>query len=402
MMNYFSFSIKNLKRRGVRSWLTLLGIFIGVAAVISLITLGSGLKEAVNAQFGVSSTQVITVQAGGLSLGPPGSTVVDPLTREDAEAIEKLSSVEIAIPRNVELVKIEYNDRVDFGYAATVEEGFEREMYELVDLKAAGGRMLSSGDLSKIVVGHNYADGEGNGFDEDVRIGRKILIEDTEFTVIGILERKGSFIIDNSILMYNQDLDSLVEYGNDVSLIAVKVKDRDLIDRAKQDIEKLLRDRRNVKFGEEDFEVSTPEGLLEQVNSVLGAIQVFIILIASISILVGAIGIINTMTASALERKKEIGIMKSIGARNSQIFMQFFVESGLLGLIGGLIGIIFGLIIGYLGVWAINNFIGSDAGVSFNIILIILSLMGSFLIGAVAGIIPAMNAAKQNPVEAIR
>src|SRR4030065_2538855 len=127
-----------------------------------------------------------------------------------------------------------------------------------------------------------------------------------------------------------------------------------------------MRQRRNVNIGEEDFEVSTPESSMKTVNSVLGAIQAFIIIIASISILVGSIGIVNTMTTSVLERKKEIGIMKAIGSRNSQIFMQFFIESGFLGLTGGLFGAIFGVLVGYAGTIGINNLIGTTINPQIN------------------------------------
>ncbi|MEA3329564.1 MAG: FtsX-like permease family protein, partial [Nanoarchaeota archaeon] len=182
----------------------------------------------------------------------------------------------------------------------------------------------------------------------------------------------------------------------------VKVKDKDLLDKAKEDIEKLLRNRRDVKEGEEDFEVSTPDAMLNQVNSILNAIQIFIVIIASIAIFVGAIGIVNTMATSVVERKKEIGIMKSIGARNSHIFMQFFIESGFMGLVGGILGVIVGLGIGYFGTVALNNFVGATTKPEINIPLIFIALVGSFLVGAIAGIIPAMNAARQNPVEALR
>jgi putative ABC transport system permease protein len=402
MVNYFALSFKNLKRRGLRSWLTLLGILIGIMAVISLITLGSGLKAAVNAQFGVSSTQAITVQAGGLSYGSPGSTVVNPLTKQDVEAIEKLNTVELATGRNIELVEIEYNDKINFLYALSSDKGSLEGMYETMDLKSEKGRLLESGDLGKIVIGNNLGNPEKNGFDKEIITGKKILIEDEKFTVIGILEKKGSFLLDNIILMYDDDLNKLVGYGDKVDIIGVKVKDKDLMDKAKEDIEELLRDRRGVKKGEEDFEVSTPEAALDQINSVLNAIQIFIILIASIAIFVGAIGIVNTMATSVVERKKEIGIMKAIGARNSQIFMLFFVESGFMGLLGGAIGIILGLLIGCFGVLGINNSVGATTNPEINIFLILFSLIGSFLVGAVAGIVPAMNAARENPVEVLR
>ena len=402
MVNYFSFASKNLKHRGIRSWLTLLGIFIGIAAVVSLITIGSGLKEAVNSQFGISSVQIISVQAGGLSYGAPGSTVVNPLTKQDAEAIEKLGTVESAIPRNLELINVEYNNQIEMIYGVSIIEGREREIYEIMDLEAEMGKLLSGGNRNQVAIGYNIADGDKNGFDRDVEIGKKILIQDREYNVVGVLKKKGSFILDNIILIYDKELEELTGYGEEVDVIGVKVKDKDLMEKAKEEIEKLLRDRRDVKEGEEDFEVSTPDAVLEQVNSVLNGIQIFIVLIACISIVVGAIGIVNTMATSVIERKKDIGIMKAIGAKNEHIFFQFFVESGLMGLAGGFIGIVFGLLIGYAGIIAINNFVGTETSPSINIFLILFSLIGSFIVGAAAGIVPAMNAARQNQVEALK
>jgi putative ABC transport system permease protein len=402
MVNYFAYSFKNLKRRGIRSWLTLIGIFIGIVAVVSLITLGSGLKAAVNAQFGVSSTQLITVQAGGLSYGAPGATVVTPLTKKDSEAIGRLGLVEFAIPRNLELMKVEYNNQVEFIYAVSVIEGLEDEAYEILDFKAKNGRLIKSGDSGKIVIGNNLADGEKNGFERDISTGGTILVQDKKFTVIGIAEKKGSFLLDNIILMLDDDLEKLAGYGDNVDIIGVKVKDKDLMGKAKEEIEKLMRNRRNVKEGKEDFEVSTPEAALEQVNSVLNSIQIFVVIIASISILVGAIGIVNTMATSVVERKKEIGIMKAIGAKNFHIFMMFFIESGFLGLVGGVLGVLFGLLIGTVGTYGINYYVGATTSPAINYLLILFTLVGSFLVGAGAGIVPAMHAARENPVEAIR
>ncbi|MFH0712203.1 MAG: ABC transporter permease [archaeon] len=402
-LDYLILALKNLKHRGIRSWLTLLGIFIGVTAVVSLMSLGAGLQAAVGAQFGISSTQALTIQAGGLnSFGPPGSGAVNPLTREDAMAIEKLSAVEFATPRNIETIKIEFNDKIVIGNALSVDDNREQEMYETMGLEAAQGRMLQSGDLGKVIIGSSLADGGKNGFDEDIVPGKTILVQDEKFKVIGILKKMGSFTIDGIVFMYDDDLNGLMNYGDEVDIIGVKVKDKDLMDKAVEEISKLLRERRDVKVGEEDFEISTPESMLETVNSILGGVQAFIIIIASISILVGVIGIVNTMTTSVLERRKEIGIMKAIGARNSQVFMQFFFESGMLGLIGGLVGVVLGTLVGVVGVMSINSFLGAELSPMIDFVLIGGALAGSFVIGAVAGIVPAMNAAKQNPVEALR
>lgn len=400
--DYFSLAFKNLKHRGARSWLTLLGIFIGVMAVVALISLGSGLKLAVSSQFGLSSTELITVQAGGLNFGPPGSYVVNPLTTSDLEAIRKISSVKQAIRRNLKSGKLEYNNHLIFGYASSVPDGIDRKfLYNQLNIKTLDGRLLKDGDSGKVVLGYNFYI-DKVGLEKPVEVGKKVLINNKSFEVIGIIDKQGSFIYDNIVLMNEKDMKELFNYGDVVDIIAVQSKDKDNLDKTKEDIEKVLRDRRDVEAGKEDFEVSTPESSLAQINKILNGVQIFIAIVASISILIGAIGIVNTMTTSVLERKREIGIMKAIGATNFQIFMQFFIEASLLGLIGGLIGALFGTLIGFVGTMGINVWIGASVKPAISFALIFFSLLGSFILGGIAGILPALDAAKQNPVEAIR
>lgn len=400
--DYFILAIKNLRHRGIRSWLTLLGIIIGVTAVVALISLGNGLQLAVSSQFGVSSTEVISIQASGVQYGPPGSGAVIPLNTKDVEAIEKLGNVKLAIGRNIRTVKFEYKDLVSFNYIASIPDGDYRDfIYDALDTEILLGRFLKDGDVGKVFLGYNYY-GTDKGWGINKLIpGKSVLIQDKSFEVVGIVEKKGSFISDNAIFMNENDMESLLGYGDDIDVIAAQPVGKNNINRAKEDIEKLMRKRRDVDIGEEDFTVSTPEASLKTVNDVLGGVTVFISIIASISIFIGAIGIVNTMTTSVLERKKEIGIAKAIGAKNDQVFSQFFIESGLLGLVGGLVGVVFGNLIAFVGVSAINSFIGGDIKFQLDIALIIFVLFGSFLIGSVAGIFPAMNAARQNPVEAL-
>jgi len=395
---------KNLRRRGLRSYLTLLGIFIGIAVVVVLVSLGDGLRMAVNAQFNVGSTQVLTVQAGGLTgYGPPGSGVVTPLTKEDADAIEKINNVEMVIPRNLATLKAEFNNKLSVSYAATLPKGKNRDLiFETLDLEVQYGQKLKDTDTNKVVLGNDFLDKDKNGFGKAMKVGDKIVLNEKEFRVTGILAKKGSFIMDKIILMDEDELRALIGESDKVDIIAVRVNSKDAMDQVKTDIEKLLRQRRNVKEGEEDFSVSTPQAMLATVNQVLLGVQIFIVIIALISIVVGAIGIVNTMTTSVLERKKEIGIMKAIGAKNSDIFLQFFVEAGMLGLIGGILGIIAGTILGYIGGLGINSFIGSTMRPNIDFTFLVLVLAGSFSVGAIAGISPAMKAAKQRPVEALR
>ncbi|MFB6246401.1 MAG: ABC transporter permease [Candidatus Pacearchaeota archaeon] len=405
MRDYFKYALKNLRSRGVRSWLTLLGICIGIATVVSLISLGSGLKTAVNAQFSVSSTQVITVEAGGVTgFGPPGTGVADPLTQDDADAIRRLSSVEVVASQYVETAGVEFNNKKSFlsiGSIPDNEKAIEF-IYDNYGIEIDSGSFIEEGEENKVLIGADVANGQKNDFGKDARTGQDLNIGGKDFKIDGVIKKQGSFIVDGTIFMKEDDLVELKNLSDEVDSIYVKVKNKELIDKAKKEIEKLLRERRDVEKGNENFEVTTPEGSLSQVNQIISGIQIFIIIIASISILVGIIGISNTMTTSVIERRREIGIMKAIGARNSNIFYQFLVESGMLGVFGGIIGVIIGVAVGFIGTSAINSFIGATTEPQINFTLIFFSILGSFVIGAVSGVTPSLKAAKLDPVDAIR
>jgi len=404
MKRYLILAFKNLKRRGIRSWLTLLGIFIGIASVVALIGLGTALKETVNSQFDIGSTDIISIQAGGLnSYGPPGSGAVNPLTTNDLEEIKNIPLIKLAIGRNIETLKSVFNKKTVFSYLVTLpDDDTKYDLYEIQDLSIVQGRFIQSGDENAILLGNDFLDKDKNGFEKSIKPSDKIEIQGESFKVVGILEKKGSFTIDQMILMQDKDLKKIKDNDDELDIIVALVKSKENIELAKQDIEKILRKTRRVKEGEEDFQVSTPQAALSTVNQVILGVQIFIVLIASVSIIVGSIGVSNTMYASVLERKREIGTMKAIGARNSHIFWQFFVESGLLGFVGGILGIIAGVIISYIGVYSLNNFLGTITKVSLDWTLFSLVLFFSFLIGSISGILPAMRAAKLNPVEALR
>jgi putative ABC transport system permease protein len=393
---------KNLSHRGLRSWLTLLGIFIGVTAVVSLISLGDSLQLAVSSQFGVSQTEVISVQAGGIAMtGPPGSGVVDPLVVDDVDTIRKLGSVKRAVRRNILSGKLEYNDHIVFGYASTIPSGKDRDfIYEQVGEGVVAGRLIKETDSRKVLLGYNFYVDKA-GLEKAILPGKKILLQDKEFEVVGFLEKKGSFIFDNAVFMNEDDAENLWRFGDEVDVIVVQPKDKDEMDETKADIEKALRRSRGVKEGEEDFNVQTPEASMAAIGGILDAVTAFIAMVAAISIFIGSLGIVNTMTTSVLERRKDIGIMKSVGATNFQVFMQFFLESSLLGLVGGFVGACVGTLIGVGGVVGINNWLGTEMGLNIDYMLIGFALLGSFLIGGIAGIVPAMNAARQHPVEAL-
>lgn len=403
LWDYFLYALRNLKQRRMRSWLTMIGIFIGIAAVVALIGLGDGLRLAVSSQFGVSDVQVLTIQAGGITAaGPPGTGVVNPLTDDDVESIEQLTEIESAIPRHLETGRLEFNDHVVFGIAMSIPDGEDRDFaYDALDIKPLEGRLLKDGDSNAVVLGYNFYD-NSVGLERPVRAGNRVEIEGKIFSVFGITEKKGSFIFDNIVHMNEDILKETFNRDDTVDVIIARVKDTDKMDEAKVAVEKVLRKNRNVKIGEEDFSVQTPEAALSTLNDILFGVQIFIAMIASVSVLVGALGIVNTMYTSVLERRKTIGIMKAVGARNRSIFFLFLIESGVLGLLGGIIGVILGTLISYAGIAGINGFLGSSIAPSLDFVLILGALAASTIIGAASGITPAMRAASHNPVDALR
>ncbi len=400
---YFSLVMNYLTSKKTRSYLTLIGVFIGIAAVVSLIGLGEGLRVAITGQFGFLGTNVLSVQAAGVSnRGAPGTFVARPLTTDLAEKIERVSNVGTVINRHLKVATIEFNGEQTAYYVMSSAMGAKRKAAETaMNVKVEEGRLLKDSDTRKIVIGHNYKNDDT--FGKGVSVGDTLLINGEPFEVVGIIERKGSFIIDNTIAM-NEDY-YLDFFGDDgtVNIITVQVKDIDLIDQTQADIEKVLRKARDVEKGEEDFLVQSPQKSLEALNSTLTAVQIFVYIIAGISIVVGGIGITNTMYTSVLERTADIGIMKSIGARNSVIFRIFALEAGLFGMIGGILGVVVGMAFAY-GLSAIGRLaLGSDLiKASIGMPLIVGALLFSFIVGLVAGILPAHRASRMQPVEAVR
>ena len=266
--DYFIYSVRNLRNRGLRSWLTMLGIFIGIAAVVSLIGLGEGLRIAIMSQFGFLGPDILSVQASGLAFaGPPGTGVVNPLNDDLAGKIEKLNGIETSFNRYLESVQVEFNDKQVLAIAASVPQGEKRKIFEdMVNLKVKEGRILKDGDSKKVLLGNNYR--KDDMFGKGVKAGDKILIKGISFEVAGILEKKGSFIFDDNILMNEQAIiDVLGAKKEEVDIVAVKVLDLDRINEIKQNIEKLLRKERNVKKGEENFQVQSPQQIVAALNS---------------------------------------------------------------------------------------------------------------------------------------
>ncbi len=400
--DYLRLSYDSLVHRGVRSWLTIIGIFIGILAVISLISLGEGLRGVVASQFNFLSTDTLVIQASGLNYGPPGTGAVSPLKERYVDDIENFNGVDTAVGRIIEMSLLEFNGKSESAFVVSVPGGMKRKTVETIaQIEIMNGRDLKDDDTNKIVIGTNYVD--ANKFGKIIETGSRVTINGEEFEVVGILKKKGSFTVDNAVVMNEDELKKVFNVSDTYSIVAVKISKGADMSAVKDKIEEYLRNERDVKKGAEDFSVQTPQQAIKTLDSVLFAIQIFVYVIAGISIVVGGIGISNSMYTSVTERTKQIGIMKSIGARNSDIFYLFLIESGLLGMVGGILGILAGLGLAYglafIGMSLLNtDLIRVNASMS----LVLGALAFSFLIGSVSGLLPAIQASKLKPVDALR
>jgi putative ABC transport system permease protein len=399
--DYFSLAFENLKHRGLRSWLTILGIFIGIAAVVALISLGNGLQTAITGQFGSLSLDRLTIQNKGVGFGPPGSTVIEKLNNHDVQIIESVQGVDLVVTSLIRVVKIEYNEISKFNYITDVPSDREKQdfFYSSSDLVIDKGRQLEAGDTGKIIIGSDIVD----DFEKELDLGKKITIQGKDFEIIGIFEKSSSFQLNSVYFMLGGDLEEILGIENEYDIIEAQITDMDEIERVAKNIEDKLRRDRNEEVGEESFSVETPLESLESVNSILNIVNIIITGIAAISLFVGGVGIANTMYTSVLERRKEIGVMKAIGAQNKDILYVFLIESGLLGLVGGLIGAGIGLGFAIAVSEGANSALGQQLiTVSVSYPLLIGAISFSFFVGIVSGVLPAVQASKLNVVDSLR
>lgn len=403
LSDLFIYSFRNLKNRKLRTWLTMIGVVIGIFSIVALIGLGNGLRTAVRGQFDFLSPDIITVSASSIVGGPPGQGATNPIVIDYVDDIERLSAVDFAIGIMVRSVKFEFNrvQTISFVRSMPSSPQKQRELARINNLEIEYGRDIRPGEKGKVVLGSNFRTRRAV-YGRNINVGNKVLINDVEFEVVGILERRGSFIIDNIIIVDEDELRVLVDDFETYSSITVKAKSLGEVDRARDQIYNYMSRERRTKEGKEDFSISTAESSLNNINNILNGIQIFVLVIATISMIVGSIGVVNTMFTAVLERTKEIGIMKAIGAKNSHIFKLFLIESGLLGLVGGILGIILGWFVAVLGTRALSNLLNRTVSPSISVSFVILLLVGSFVLGAISGIIPAMQAANMKPVNALR
>ena len=391
ILEYFFLAVNSITHRKLRSWLTIIGIIIGVAAIISLIMISRGLQNSIEKQFEQFGTNRILISSKGFQ-GP--GTVSEGLTIKDVDTLKKISELKYVVPAIFRQAEVINNKETRFTLIGAIPAKDYLEVFGDSGIEVQKGRVIKSDDKYSAVIGARVA---REMFDKELRIGNKIEISKKEFKIIGIWEETGNSQDDNNI---NIPLESAREIFNEpehVDTIIAQAKSDVNIESLQKKIEKELKQKRD----DTNFQVLTAAQIVEQINDVLGIVQVVLVGIAMISLIVGAIGILNSMYTSVLERTKDIGIMKAVGARNSDIMKIFLIESGLMGFVGGIFGIILGIAVAL-----IVGEIASNSGflllIKVEIPLLFFGLLFSFLVGMISGTLPAYQASKLKPVDALR
>ena len=392
------YSLRNLKQNKSRSLLTILSILVGITTIFIFVSFGLGLIAYTEELRSSSTINKISVQPRGV--GPPGLDDTFALTESDLESVDKTSGVLEASGVYFKPAEIKKDDVLKFVWVISYDPK-KPLVIDMFNINVDKGRELRSGDSGKVVLGYNYLF-EDKIFPNGLDINDRVEIQGEDFRVVGFYEPLGNPQDDSNIYMVNDDFTEL--YGDDVKgynwiIAEVDTKEiKSVIER----VEDSVRKSRNLEEGKEDFFVQSFEDLLEQFNQILLFISVFVVAIALVSVLVSAINTANTIVTSVLERVKEIGIIKSIGAKNSEVFKIFLFEAGLLGFTAGVLGVTVGFLITYT---VANLLEGAGFGFlspSYSVFLFFGLILFATITGAVSGLWPAWQATKIKPVEALR
>jgi putative ABC transport system permease protein len=397
-----------LARKG-RSFLTILGIVIGVSGVIIIISLGAGAQALVLGQVTKLGTNLINISPGKSNeKGPPSSVfgiVVTTLTTEDADALRDKGRVPhatgvLSVVRGQETVKWENKD-TDTTYV-----GVDSVYPQVVNFDMAEGRFFDEredkGNANVAVLGYTVKE---DLFGDTDPLGEIIKIKNTPFRVVGVIAKRGS------AFFQNQDDQVLIPLAiaqkqllgiHHLQAINIKIDKAENVKQAIADASAVLMERHRIKNEvDADFTIRDIADAVSILKTITNALRIFLVAMAAIALIVGGIGILNIMMVTVAERTREIGLRKAVGATNMQIRNQFLFESGLMTLIGGIIGIIVGIIISYL-VALIARAAELDWAFVISWTAIVLAIGVSILTGVIFGIYPALKASKFNPIDALR
>lgn len=392
-----SYSLRSIMHSKSRSLLTIFSILVGITTIFIFVSFGLGLVAYTEELKTSSSVNKINIQPKGV--GPPGLDDTFALTEDDLKAVEKTSGIFEASGVYFKPAEIKKNDVLKFVWAISYDTK-NPLVIDLFDIDIYKGRQLRSGDSGKVVLGYNFLF-DDKIFPRGLDVNDRVEIQGQDFRVVGFFEPIGNPQDDANIYMINEDFLEVYDDLKGYNWI-IGEADLDKIDIVIERVENNVRKSRGLEEGKEDFFVQSFQDLLEQFNTVLTFILVFVIAIALVSVVVSAINTANTMVTSTLERVKEIGIIKSIGAKNSEVFKIFLFESGFLGFVAGVLGVGIGFVITYGISQVLQNIDFGFLAPSYSFWLFFGLIFFATVTGAISGAWPAWKASKIKPVDALR
>ncbi|MHC1611460.1 MAG: ABC transporter permease [Candidatus Methanospirareceae archaeon] len=393
MKDVFLLVYRNIKERKARAALTILGITVGIGAVIALISIGYGMEESITEEL-VEMADIIIVTPGDVELGSFGE--LGSFTDRDLEAVKRISGVKDAVAMIGEMEEVEYRGEKFILQVIGTDPKDVGALFGAI-VKPEEGRYLKANDHKTCTIGYSIAH---DYFDDEIGVNDRIAINGSKFRVVGVLAKQGGFRSEVDSEIYITARDSITILDNeDISTIFVRV--RNIADA--EDIAAEIEERIDENHKLDDFTSAMTMGsAIEQLESIFGILQAVLLAIASISLIVAATGIMNTILMSVMERTHEIGVMKAIGAKNRNILSLFLLEAGVISTIGGVCGCILGVI----GAHAITFGIQAAFDVEIAAIVKPEVLLGgvavALVVGMLSGLYPALKAAKMSPVEAVR
>ncbi|MCD6398658.1 MAG: ABC transporter permease [Candidatus Aenigmarchaeota archaeon] len=390
--------IRNLSYQKLRTGLTLLGIVIGIAAIVSMISLGSGLQDSIEEQFQQMGTDKLIITPGApTAVGFSGSAFgTESLTEDDINVIKRIKDVETAFGILGKTASITLGKEETYAmiYGMPVDE--TKELYEKMQgYEIEDGRDFEGNDRYSVIIGSMA---KTKLFNREIKVRDRLKINGKIFKVIGILKKIGNPMDDMSIMIPMDAAKEIFDDTNEVSMIFVDTKDDVNVDDVSEKIKNELEDYRGV----EDFKVQSFGDMLETATKILSLINYLFIGIAAISLVVGGIGIMNVMLMTVMERTKEIGVMKATGASNTMVLMLFLGEAAVVGLVGGLIGFLLGFGGSVVVASIIGNMVGMSMNITFSPLIFLGSMCFSIFVGVFSGVYPARRASRLDPVEALR
>lgn len=393
-----NYSLRNIKARKSRSFFTIFSIMVGITTMFIFISFGMGLYKYVEDFSSSSSADKIIVQSKAVA-GAGATSGVFSLGEDDLRAVESASGVYEATPLYFKSVQISQGKEIKYTYLFSFDPR-KPLVKDLSTLKIEKGKDLSQGERG-VVLGYNYQI-PGKIFTKPYSLGQNIEINGEKYKVIGFYSAIGNPVDDAQIYLTNELFEEIYSDENLSYYWIVGRVDSSNIENVIKNVERNLRKERGLEEGKEDFYVQSFEEMMETYKVVLNIVVGFIILIALISVLVSSINTANTMITSVLERVKEIGVMKSIGAKNSEIFGIFLFESSFLGFVAGSLGVIFGWLVTLLAKVILKSVGYSLLQPLYSFWLFFGCIAFAVLTGAISGVFPAVSASKTNPVDALR